>query len=50
MRDGVYEIWMSSEDTGAYGIDLKLTVVDLLQSAVTVFPAGCVGVEGDCDV
>ena len=49
VRDGVYEIWLSSEDTGAYGIDLKLTVVDLLQSVVKGFPADCVGGDGGGD-
>ena len=23
MKDGVYEVWLSSEDTGAYGLDVK---------------------------
>ena len=23
MADGVYEVWLSSEDTGAYGLDVR---------------------------
>ena len=34
----VTEIWLSSEDTGAYGIDLGITIADLLQDVVKVLP------------
>jgi threonylcarbamoyladenosine tRNA methylthiotransferase CDKAL1 len=30
ISEGVTEIWLSSEDTGAYGIDLGLSLTDLL--------------------
>lgn len=29
-EQGVQEIWLTSEDTGAYGIDINTTIVDLL--------------------
>jgi len=31
ISEGVTEIWLSSEDTGAYGIDLGITLTDLLR-------------------
>jgi threonylcarbamoyladenosine tRNA methylthiotransferase CDKAL1 len=34
----VTEIWLSSEDTGAYGIDLGITIADLLVDVVKVLP------------
>lgn len=38
IAEGVAEIWLSSEDTGAYGIDLGITIVDLLQGLVAILP------------
>lgn len=38
----MYEIWLSSEDTGAYGLDKQLTIVDLLQSVMSIIPEGSV--------
>lgn len=32
IAEGVQQIWLTSEDTGAYGIDLGITIVDLLQA------------------
>jgi threonylcarbamoyladenosine tRNA methylthiotransferase CDKAL1 len=36
--DGVNEIWLSSEDTGAYGRDIGTDIVTLLKSIVEVLP------------
>ena len=36
IREGVVEIWLTSEDTGAYGIDLGVSIVDLLKEIVDV--------------
>ena len=40
-EDGVVEIWLTSEDTGAWGRDLGLTLPDLLEKLVEVIPQGC---------
>lgn len=40
-QEGVCEIWLTSEDTGAYGIDIGVTIVDLLWKLVEVIPEGC---------
>eukprot|EP00959_Pyramimonas_sp_CCMP1952_P000643 12397-Pyramimonas_sp.AAC.2 len=34
IAEGVREIWMSSEDTGAYGRDINTTLADLLQAVL----------------
>ena len=34
----VTEIWLSSEDTGAYGIDLGINIADLLRNVVSLLP------------
>lgn len=39
----MFEIWLSSEDTGAYGIDLHHSVADLLHAAMDVFASPSVG-------
>jgi threonylcarbamoyladenosine tRNA methylthiotransferase CDKAL1 len=39
--EGVKEIWMTSEDTGAWGIDLGLAIPDLLRELVKVIPEDC---------
>ncbi|CAG7821871.1 unnamed protein product, partial [Allacma fusca] len=36
--EGVKEIWMTSEDTGAWGIDLGLSIPVLLRELVKVIP------------
>ena len=36
IREGVKEIWLTSEDTGAYGIDIGVTIVDLLWGIIRV--------------
>ena len=41
ISEGVKEIWLTSEDTGAYGLDIKTNIVELLQSIVNVMPEGC---------
>ena len=43
MADGVYEVWLSSEDTGAYGLDVR--GVDGVRGAVDGVRGG-VGVRG----
>ncbi|KAJ3410780.1 hypothetical protein HDV05_003245 [Chytridiales sp. JEL 0842] len=37
IHEGVKEIWLTSEDTGAYGRDIGVTIVDLLWGIVNVF-------------
>jgi threonylcarbamoyladenosine tRNA methylthiotransferase CDKAL1 len=34
--EGVKQIWLTSEDLGAYGIDLRTTIVDLLNSILAI--------------
>ena len=40
-KEGVVEIWLTSEDTGAYGRDIGVTLPDLLWELVKVIPDGC---------
>uniref|UniRef100_A0A2P2I1K8 Threonylcarbamoyladenosine tRNA methylthiotransferase n=1 Tax=Hirondellea gigas TaxID=1518452 RepID=A0A2P2I1K8_9CRUS len=40
-KEGVVEIWLTSEDTGAYGRDIGVTLPELLQKLVQVIPEGC---------
>ena len=40
-EEGVVEIWLTSEDTGAWGRDLGQTLPDLLEELVKVIPEGC---------
>ena len=35
------EIWLTSEDTGAYGKDIGVTLPQLLWKLVDVIPDGC---------
>lgn len=37
---GVKEIWLTSEDTGAYGRDINTSIVDLLVTLVKAMPPG----------
>eukprot|EP00795_Rhopilema_esculentum_P006957 gene6957-12578_t len=39
-QEGVVEIWLTSEDTGAYGRDIGVTLPDLLWKLVEVIPDG----------
>ena len=39
--EGVVEIWLTSEDTGAYGKDIGVTLPELLWQLVDVIPPGC---------
>ncbi|EDV24289.1 uncharacterized protein TRIADDRAFT_26388 [Trichoplax adhaerens] len=39
-NEGVAEIWITSEDTGAYGIDIGVSLPDLLWQLVKVIPDG----------
>ncbi len=41
VRDGVQEIWLSSEDTGAYGRDIGTSLVVLLRRILQVLPKDC---------
>ena len=36
MSEGVQEIWLTSEDTGAYGRDIGISIIDLLREIVKV--------------
>ena len=40
MKEGIAEIWLTSEDTGAYGRDIGVTLPDLLFQLVKVIPDG----------
>nr|PVC50069.1 hypothetical protein MACL_00002557 [Theileria orientalis] len=40
VNEGVKEIWLTSEDLGAYGIDIGTNLVTLLRSIVQVLPQG----------
>ena len=40
-EEGVVEIWLTSEDTGAYGRDIGVTLPDLLKELIEVIPEGC---------
>uniref|UniRef100_F6TJ71 tRNA-t(6)A37 methylthiotransferase n=1 Tax=Ciona intestinalis TaxID=7719 RepID=F6TJ71_CIOIN len=39
--EGVVEIWLTSEDTGAYGRDIGTSLPELLWELVKVIPVGC---------
>ena len=38
IKEEVAEIWLSSEDTGAWGLDIGMKVPDLLEHVVTLLP------------
>ncbi|GAB1600452.1 threonylcarbamoyladenosine tRNA methylthiotransferase-like [Argonauta hians] len=40
-EEGVVEIWLTSEDLGAYGHDIGVTLPELLWKLVAVIPDGC---------
>lgn len=40
-EEGVVEIWITSEDTGAYGRDIGVSLPQLLWELVEVIPEGC---------
>ncbi|XGW24081.1 hypothetical protein V3C99_005914 [Haemonchus contortus] len=40
-RDGVKELWLTSEDLGAWGRDIGMVLPDLLNELVKVIPDGC---------
>lgn len=40
-EEGVCEIWLTSEDTGAYGRDIGTSLPELLWKLVEVIPEGC---------
>lgn len=39
--DGVCELWLTSEDTGAYGRDIGSSLPELLWAVVGTVPHGC---------
>ena len=39
--EGVVEVWLTSEDLGAYGHDIGITLPQLLWQLVRVVPEGC---------
>lgn len=39
VAEGVLEIWLTSEDTGAYGRDIGTSLPELLRSIISVMPA-----------
>lgn len=40
-NEGVVEIWLTSEDTGAYGKDIGTSLSELLFKLIEVIPDGC---------
>ncbi|GMT00060.1 hypothetical protein PENTCL1PPCAC_30496, partial [Pristionchus entomophagus] len=40
-QEGVKELWLTSEDLGAWGRDIGLVIPDLLRALVEVIPDGC---------
>lgn len=40
-KEGVVELWLTSEDLGAYGHDIGVTLPQLLWKLVEVIPEGC---------
>ncbi len=38
--EGVVEVWLTSEDTGAYGRDIGHSIVELLWEIIKVIPEG----------
>lgn len=38
--EGVVELWLTSEDTGAYGRDIGTSLPELLKGLVAVIPEG----------
>lgn len=40
-EEGVVEVWLTSEDTGAYGRDIGTNIVELMWKIVKVIPEGC---------
>lgn len=38
IEEGVAEIWLSSEDTGAYGLDINSNIIELLEEIIAVLP------------
>jgi threonylcarbamoyladenosine tRNA methylthiotransferase CDKAL1 len=40
-QEGVVELWLTSEDLGAYGHDISVTLPELLWQLVRVVPEGC---------
>uniref|UniRef100_A0A8R1V2M4 tRNA-t(6)A37 methylthiotransferase n=1 Tax=Pristionchus pacificus TaxID=54126 RepID=A0A8R1V2M4_PRIPA len=40
-EEGVKELWLTSEDLGAWGRDIGLVIPDLLHALVEVIPEGC---------
>jgi len=41
IKEGVQQIWLTSEDTGAYGLDINTNIVHLLRAVVNEVPDGC---------
>jgi len=41
LTEGVVEVWLTSEDLGAYGHDIGVTLPQLLWQLVDVIPDGC---------
>ena len=41
INEGVSEIWLSSEDTGAYGLDIGTNIAKLLKAIIELLPMDC---------
>ncbi|CAI6369258.1 unnamed protein product [Macrosiphum euphorbiae] len=40
-NEGAVELWLTSEDTGAYGLDIQTNLPELLWRLVAIIPEGC---------
>jgi threonylcarbamoyladenosine tRNA methylthiotransferase CDKAL1 len=40
-EEGVCELWLTSEDTGAYGRDIGTNLPELLWAVIDTIPEGC---------
>jgi threonylcarbamoyladenosine tRNA methylthiotransferase CDKAL1 len=41
IKEGAMEIWLTSEDTGAYGRDIDTDLPTLLKSIIKIMPSHC---------
>lgn len=41
IEEGCRELWLTSEDLGAWGRDIGHTIPDLLNALVEIIPEGC---------
>ena len=47
ISEGVSEIWLTSEDTGAYGLDINTNIAELLQTLADALPPKIISKKGE---